>query len=112
MLGVSCRARVILDIVGLRCCGDTIWTYDVAVSSVLLIPLRTIPKAPAAAAVDAVTPALVSSSCHDAATDDARAKEPPQQQVQCPFSNDATAQMDSYMPEEESDWEVPERPPS
>jgi hypothetical protein len=106
-LSVSCRARVILDIVGLRCCGDTIWTYDVAVSSVLLTPLPTIPKTPAAA-VDAVAPAMV-SSCHDAA-DDARSINSKEQQY--PFSNDANAQMDSYMPEEESEWEVPEHVPS
>lgn len=97
-LHVSCRARVILDIVGIRCCGDTLWSYDVAVSSVLLlIPTPTIPKTPSVAPAT-VTPALL-SSCHDAA-----AAEP----QPYPFSNDANAQMESYMPEEESDWEVPD----
>jgi hypothetical protein len=87
-LQVSCRARVMLDIVGLRCCGDTIWSYDVAVSSVLLLaPPPALAPAIASSAALCSTPAL---------------KEP----QPYPFSNDATAQMDSYMPEEESEWEV------
>jgi len=110
-LVVSCRARVMLDIVGLRCCGNTIWMYDVAVSSVLLTPA--IPTTPAAA-VDAPAAAVdapaMASSCQDATTDDARALKEQPNQEQCPFSNDATAQMDSFMPEEESEWEVPDVP--
>lgn len=105
-LVVSCRARVILDIVGLRCCGDTIWMYDVAVSSVLLTPA--IPTTPAAAVV--VNAPAMASSCQDAATDDARALKEQPKQEQCLFSNDTAAQMDSYMPEEESEWEVPDVP--
>ena len=98
-LRVTARARVVLDIVGLRCCGDTIWTYDVAVSSVLLL-LTPVPVEPPPAAA-------VHHSLLSAADEDAAAKQQTQQPQQYPFSNDAGAHMDSYLPEEESEWEVP-----
>jgi hypothetical protein len=91
---------VVLDIVGLRCCGDTIWTYDVAVSSVLLL-LTPVPVEPPPAA------AVHHSTLLSAADEDAAAKQQTQQPQQYPFSNDAGAHMDSYLPEEESEWEVP-----